>query len=414
MHFKNTQQSVPEIAKTLGVDAIVEGSVIREGNQVRVHAQLIRSATDEHIWAEEYQRESRSILSVQQEVAQSIAERIEISLTPQERGSLASAHLIDPQAHEDYLKGRYYFNQRTEGPLNRSIGYFRQAIDRDPSYALAYCGLADAYALLGFRGGLPSKDALASAKAAALKAIQLDDTLADPHASLAFIAETYEWDWATAERQYKRALELNPNDARTHHWYAGYLMYVGHFEEGISEARRARDLDPLSLPLNNALAGRLLVASRYDEALAQVQKTLDLNPNFAPAHQTLGWAYLHRGNRGEAIREFRKALQLSQTDDADLVLDLGFAYATAGNGTEARRILAELKKLHEHGLVPASSIAILYGALGELNEAFAWLEKAYEERDPQLTYLKVPGRRFDPLRHDPRFRQLVHRIGLPD
>jgi TolB-like protein/DNA-binding winged helix-turn-helix (wHTH) protein/Flp pilus assembly protein TadD len=413
MHFKNTQLSVPEIAKLLGVDAIVEGSVIREGSQVRVHAQLIRGATDRHIWAEEYQREYRSILTVQQEVAQSIAERIEISLTPQERGSLASAHPVDPEAYEDYLKGRYYFNQRTEGPLNRSIGYFQQAIKRDPSYALAYCGLADAYAVLGFRGGMPSKDALSRAKAAALKAIKLDDTLAEPHASLAFIAETHEWDWATAEREYRRALELNPSDARTHHWYAGYLMYMGRFEDGISEARRARDLDPLSLPLNNALAGRLLVASRYDEALAQVQKTLELNPNFAPAHQTLGWAYLHRGKREEAILEFRKALQLSGTDDTDLVLDLGFAYATAGNGQEARRILAKLKKLHERGLVPSGSIAILYGALGELNEAFAWLEKAYEERDPQLTYLTVPGRRFDPLRHDPRFQQLVHRIGLP-
>jgi tetratricopeptide (TPR) repeat protein len=414
MHFKNSPLSVPEIAKTLGVDAIVEGSVIREGNQIRVHAQLIRGATDEHIWAEQYQREYRSILTLQQEVAQSIAERIEVSLTPRERGRLAAAHPVAPEAHEDYLKGLYYFNQRTDGPLNRSIGYFQQAIDRDPNYALAYCGLADAYAVLGFRGGLPSKDALSRAKAAALKAIQRDDTLGEPHGSLAFIAETYEWDWATAEREYRRALELNPSDARTHHWYAGYLMYVGRFEEGISEARRARDLDPLSLPLNNALAGRLLVASRYDEAVAQVQKTLELNPNFAPAHQTLGWAYLHRGNREEAIREFREAVEFSGAHDPDLVLDLGFAYATAGNGKEARSILGKLKKLRERGLVPSSSIAILYGALGELNEAFAWLEKAYAERDPQLTYLKVPGRRFDPLRHDPRFQQLVHRIGLPD
>jgi TolB-like protein/Flp pilus assembly protein TadD len=414
MHFKNTQLSVPEIAKTLGVDAIVEGSVMREGGQIRVHAQLIRGTTDAHIWAEEYQREYRSILSVQREVAQSIAERIEISLTPQERGSLASQHPVDPEAYEDYLKGRYYFNQRTEGPLNRSIGYFQKAIARDPSYALAYCGLADAYAVLGFRGGLPSKDALSRAKAAALEAIKLDDTLADPHASLAFISETYEWEWATAEREYNRALELNPSDARAHHWYAGFLMYMGRFEEGISEARRARDLDPLSLPLNNALAGRLLVASRYDEALEQIRKTLDLNPNFAPAHQTLGWAYLHRGNGEEAIREFQKALQLSGTEDTDLVLDLGFAYARAGNGTGARRILAKLKRLQERGLVPSSSIAILYGALGELNEAFAWLEKAYAERDPQLTYLKVPGRRFDPLRHDPRFQQLVSRVGLPE
>ncbi len=414
MHFKNTHVSTPEIAKALGVDAIVEGSVIREGTQIRVHAQLIRGATDEHIWAGEYQREYRSILSLQEEVARSIAARIEISLTPQEQVGLAGARSVDPQVHESYLKGRYYFNQRTEEALNRSIAYFQQAIARDSSYAPAYCGLADAYALLGFRGGFPSKDALLRAKAAALKAIELDDTLAEPHASLAFIAETYEWDWATAEREYERALELNPGDAGVHHWYAGYLMYVGRFEEGIAEAKRARDLDPLSLPVNNALAGRLLVAGRVDEALKQLQETLEMNPHFAPAHQTLGWAYLNKGRREEAIQEFQQALQLSGTDDKDIMLDLGFAYAAAGHREKARQILAKLKRLHERGLVPSGSIAILYGALGELNEAFAWLEKAYEERDPELTYLKVPGRRFEPLRRDARFQQLVHRIGFPE
>src|SRR5207302_4045571 len=265
--------------------------------------QLIRAATDEHIWAEEYQREYRSVLAIQEEVARTIAERIEVSLTPTEQASLASTHSVDPEAHEDYLKGRYYFNQRTEDALNRSIVYFQQALARDPNYALAYCGLADAYTMLGFRGGFPSKDALLRAKAAALKAIELDDTLAEPHASLAFIAETHEWDWATAEREYKRALELNPGDARVHHWYAGYLVYVGRLDEGIAEARRARDLDPLSLPVNNALAGRLLVAGRYNEALRQVQETLQLNPHFAPAHQTLGWVYLNQGKHEEAIDE---------------------------------------------------------------------------------------------------------------
>jgi len=413
MHFKNTQLSVPEIAKTLGVDAIVEGSVIREGNQVRVHAQLIRGTSDEHIWAGEYQREYGSLLTLQDEVARSIAGRIEISLTPEERQTLASTRPVDPEAHEDYLKGRYYFNQRTQEAMNKSIGFFQLSIARDPSYAQGYSGLADAYAMLGFRGGFPSKDALSRAKAAALKAIELDDTLGEAHASLAFIAETHEWDWATAEREYKRAVQLNPGNARVHHWYAGYLMYVGRFEEGISEARCARDLDPLSLPVNNALAGRLLAAGRYVEALEQVQKTLQLDPHFAPAHQTLGWTYLHNGKREEAIQEFQKALQLSGADDTDLMLDLGFAYATAGDQKEARRILAKLRTLHERGLVPSGSIGILYGALGELNEAFAWLEKAYEERDPQLTYLKV-GRRFEPLRHDARFQQLVHRIGLPE
>lgn len=413
MHFKNTQLSLPEVAKTLGVDAIVEGSVIREGNEVRVHAQLIRSATDEHIWAGEYQREYGSLLALQEEVARSIVERIEISLTPQDRQTLAFTRPIDPEAYEDYLKGRYYFNQRTRDALDKSIGFFQQAIARDPGYALGYSGLADTYALLGFRGGLPSKDALSRAKAAALTAIELDDTLAEPHVSLAFIAETHEWDWATAAREYKRAVLLNAGDAQTHNWYAGYLMYVGRFEEGISEARWARELDPLSLPVNNALAGRLLAAGRYTEALEQVKKTLQLDPHFAPAHQTMGWAHLYQGQRGDAIQDFKKALQLSGPEDTDLLLDLGFAYATAGNREEAGKILGKLKSLRERGIVPSGSIGILYGALGELNEAFVWLEKAYEERDPQLTYLKA-GRRFEPLRHDPRFRELVHRIGLPE
>jgi tetratricopeptide (TPR) repeat protein len=210
--------------------------------------------------------------------------------------------------------------------------------------------------MLGFRGGFPSSDALSRAKAAALKAIELDDNLAEPHASLAFIAETHEWDWATAEREYKRAVQLNPGDARTHNWYAGYLIYVGRFEEGISEARRARELDPLSLPVNNALAGRLLATGRYEEALEQVQKTLQLDPHFAPARQTLGWAYLHNGKRDEAIQEFQKALQLSGTDDTDLMLDLGFAYALAGNREEAGRILDKLKSLRERDIVPSGSI----------------------------------------------------------
>jgi tetratricopeptide (TPR) repeat protein len=267
--------------------------------------------------------------------------------------------------------------------------------------------------MLGFRGGFPSKDALSRAKTAALKAVELDHTLAEPHASLAFIAETHEWDWATAEREYKHALELKPGDARAHNWYAGYLTYAGRFDEGISEAKRARDLDPLSLPINNALAGRLLAGSRYDEALQQVQETLELDTHFAPAHQTLGWVYLRSGKHEEAIREFQNALQLSGTEDTDLQLDLGFAYAVTGKQDEARRILAKLEKLHEQGVVPSGSVAILHGALGESNEAFAWLEKAYEERDPQLTYIKA-GRRFEPLRKDPRFEKLVHRVGLPD
>jgi TolB-like protein/DNA-binding winged helix-turn-helix (wHTH) protein/Flp pilus assembly protein TadD len=412
MRFQNTHISAPEIAKKLQVDALVEGSVLREGNRVRISIQLIRGATDEHIWAEEYDRQFRNILSLQEEVAQAIARKIDVAVSPP--ATLAGTPAPDPEAHEDYLKGRYYLNQRTEDALNRSIDCFQQAVAKDPRYALAYSGLADAYALLGFRGSTPSKDALSRAKAAALKAVALDDALASPHVSLAFIAETYEWNWAAAEREYKRALELNPDDSRAHHWYAGYLMYVGRWEEGIAEERRARDLDPVSLPVNNALAGRLLVAGRVDEALDQLRKTLEMDPHFAPAHQTLGWAYLNQGKFEQALNQFQQAVQLSGGDDKELMLDLGFAEATAGKREEARAILATFTRLHNQGIVPCASIGILYGALGETNQAFAWLQKAYAERDPELTYLKVPNRRFAPLRHDPRFQQLLAQVGLPN
>lgn len=413
MHFRNAQLSVPEIAKMLAVDAIVEGSLVREGNQIRVHAQLIRAATDEHIWAGEYQRDYQSILEVQEEVARNIVEQIELNLTPQERASLEFKGPVDPAAYENYLKGRYYFSQRTEDALHKSIASFQQAITSAPGYAPAYSGLAEAYAMLGFRGGLASKDALAGAKKAALKAIELDSSLAEPHASLAFIAETYDWDWPAAEREYKQALELNPGYAQAHNWYAGYLTYIGRFDEGIAEAIRARELDPLSLPLNNALAGRLLAGGRYDEALRQVQKTLELDEHFAPAHQTLGWVYLHSGKQDEAIREFQRALELSGPADTDIQLDLGFALAVSGRKEEARRILEKLEQMHQQGVVPAASVAVLYGALGESSEAFAWLEKACAERDPQLVYLNA-GRRFEPLRKDPRFGEFVRRVGLPN
>ena len=413
MHFKNTQLSVPEIARMLTVEAIVEGSLVQEGHEIRVHAQLIRAATDEHIWAGEYQREYQSILEVQEEVARNIVEQIQLNLTPEDRARLASKPPVDPEAYESYLRGRYYFNQRTEDALHKSIASFQQAIARDPAYAPAYGGLSEAYAMLGFRGGFPSKDALSHAKKAALKAIELDDTLAEPHASLAFIAETYEWDWLAAEREYKQALALNPSYAQAHNWYGGYLTYTGRFNEGVAEAMRARELDPLSLPVNNALAGRLLAAGRYDEALRQVQTTLELDEHFAPAHQTLGWVYLHGGKQDDAVREFQNALELAGAADTDIQLDLGFAYAVSGRPAEARRILANLQQLYQQGIVPAASLATLHGALGESNEAFVWLEKAYQERDPQLTYLKA-GRRFEPLRQDPRFGQLVRRVGLPD
>jgi tetratricopeptide (TPR) repeat protein len=243
-------------------------------------------------------------------------------------------------------------------------------------------------------------------------AVELDETLADAHASLAFIAETYEWDWPTAEREYEHALDLNPGYAAAHNWYAGYLMYLGRFDEGIAEARRARDLDPLSLAFNNALGGRLLLAGRANEAIAQIRKTLEMDPNFAPAYNRLGWAYLRSGTHEQAIAQFEKALAPSPSD-SDFLIDLGYAYAVTGDRNRAKKILSELEQKRVHGFVPSSAKTILYGALGEKDAAFSWLQKAYDERDPQLTYLKV-GPRFDPLRKDPRFQEVLRRIGLVD
>src|SRR5579884_697636 len=322
MHFKETKLLVPEIARQLGTDAIVEGSVIRDGNRIRVHAQLVRAATDEHIWADKYERDFSNVLALEDDLTRSIAQQITAKIeTP---SSSIVAHQVDPTAYDNYLIGRYHFNQRTPDAVNKSIAHFGQAIAIDPKFALAYSGLADAYALLGYRGAYPSKEALSQAKTAALKAIELDSTLAEPHTSLAFIAETYEWDWASSEREYKRALELNPNDSRAHHFYASYLTYVGRFDEGIAEEKRARELDPLSLPVNNALAGRFLAAGRSQEALYQARATLDLDPNFAPVHQTFGWLYLKGGKPDEAVQEFRRALQLSGSNDIYLRSDLAF------------------------------------------------------------------------------------------
>ena len=411
MQYKGARKPLPKIAQELGVDAVVEGSVQRSGDRVRITAQLIDARADQHLWGRSYERDLRDVLAMQDEVAQSIANELKVQLAAQGEPRLVGSRPVDPQAYEAYLKGRYYSSKRTEKEVKESIEYFQQAVKKDPNYAPAYSGMADAYALLGYRGNLPSDEALLNAKPAALKAVELDDSLADAHASLAFIAETLEWDWPSAEREYKRALELNPSYAAAHNWYAGYLMYFGRFEEGLAEAKRSRELDPLSLAINNALAGRLLLAGREIEAIEQVQKTLEMDPNFAPAHTQLGWIYLRQGKNEEAIAEFQKAVALSGSDPDESV-DLGYAYAVAGKRDEAKKIVGTLKRKRERSFVSPAGVGIILGALGDRDEAFAWLEKAYELRDPQLTYLKV-GPKFAPIRSDPRYHDLLRRMGLP-
>jgi tetratricopeptide (TPR) repeat protein len=315
------------------------------------------------------------------------------------------------EAYELYLKGRYYWNKRTEEGFRRAIEYFGEATEKDRNYGLAYAGLADSYILLGEYGLLPAKEAYAKAREAATKALELDDTLAEAHAALADVKIDYDWDWAGAEREFRRAIELNPGYATAHQWYGELLSSLGRHEEALAEIKRAQQLDPLSLIINTSSGWILLGAGRDDLAIEQLRKTLEIDPNFARAHGDLGMAYLRKGNFPEAVAEFQRAATLS-SNIIDYQSGLGHAYARAGKHTEARKLLYELKEHSKQRYVSWYDFAAIYAGLGEKDQAFALLEKAYEQRDPKVTWAKVDPS-LDPLRSDPRFQDLLRRIGLP-
>ncbi len=409
MRYKATRTSLPEIARTLKVDAVLEGSVLRSGQRVRITAQLIQATTDRHLWAKTYERDMRDVLALQSEVASAIAEEVKVKLTPQEQTRLASSRPVDREAYEAYLKGRYYWNKRTGEALKRAIDYFQQAIDKEPSYALAYSGLADSYALLPIYGDSPPKASLARARAAAMKAVQIDGTVAEAHASLGFILPRDGFDWTGAEREFKRALELNPNYATAHDWYgSSYLSYLGRHTEAITETKRAQELDPLSLMVNRDLGLSLYTARRYDEAVEQYRKTLEIDPNFWVAHLYLAKAYVQKGMYEEALAELRQTREVSIEPRAEIA----YTYAISGKRRQATRVLTELLELAKGQYVPPYHIAIIYAGLGDNNQAFAWLEKAYEERDVSLLWIKVEPR-LDNLRPDPRFAELLRRLRFP-
>jgi len=353
----------------------------------------------------------RDTLVLQKKVAQAIAERIRIELTPEEQAGLRRLKVVDPEAYEAYLKGRYFWNKRTGDGLRRAIDYFEQAIAKDPTYAPAYSGLADSYALAGDWqfGVMTAKEAMPRAKAAAMKALDLDNSLGEAHTSLAFCLEGFDWDWEAADREFRRAIELNPGYATAHHWYAWHLSLLGRNTEALAEMRKAENLDPLSLIINSDLAELLLIAHSPDESIEQSRKTIDMDPSFAFAHNQLGQAYLEKHMFGEAIAELQKAIQLSG-DSPTCVANLARAYAVAGRKAEAAELLDDLKKRSSHGYPYTSELAVIYTALGDKDQAMAWLEKGYEERFNPGVLLR-PG--FDPLRSDARFQNLVRRIGLP-
>jgi TolB-like protein/DNA-binding winged helix-turn-helix (wHTH) protein/Flp pilus assembly protein TadD len=410
MGYKRARKPLPQIARELDVDAVVEGTVLRSGDQVRITAQLIEASSDKHLWSQSYEGQLRDTLALQNQVAQAIADQIRINLNSQERAALKNVRIVNPQAYESYLKGRYFWNKRTAEGLKVALAYFNQAIGEDPKYAQSYSGLADTYALLGDwqYAVMTPKEALPKAKAAAIKALELDSSLGEAHNSLAFCLDGFDWDFPSAGKEFQRALELNPGYATAHHWYAWHLSLLGRYDEAIAEMRKAENLDPLSLIINADLAEILLLAHSYDESIRQSRKTIEMDPNFALAHNQLGQAYLQKQMHDEAITELEKAVQLSAGSPTCLA-NLARAYAASGRMSEAAKLLSDLKKRSSPGYSHASEIAVIYAALSDKNQAMAWLEKGYEERFNPGVLLR-PG--FDPLRSEPRFQELVGRIGL--
>lgn len=409
MRYKRTDKSLPQVARELNVDGIVEGTVQRSGDRVRITAQLIYAPTDRHLWAESYHRELKDVLTLQDDVARAIANEINVTLTPQERMSLSAIRSINPGAYEAYLKGRYYWNKRTAEGIKKALDYFQQAINQQPDYGLAYSGVADCSSGLTWHGFASPNETLPRAEAAAHKAIEIDPTSGEAHASLALVL-SHQRNWAAAENEFKRALQLSPRYANTHHWYGDYLSVLGRHEEALVEAKRAFELDPLSPMINTWLGLRYYHARRYDEAIEQGRKILEFDSSFAPAHLLLGQAYAQKGLYGEAISELQSATSLSGGSPLYRA-QVGVAYAVAGKNAEARGVIDQLQKLATQRYVSSYGLAQIYAALGDKQHAMKWLQSAYDEHAIWMQYLNVDPV-LDSLRSQQRFQDLVRQMGL--
>jgi len=412
--YKGTPTNLLEIAKQLGVAHILEGTVQKAADQVRVNVQLINAQTDSHLWAEKFDRNLADIFAVESEIATKIADTLQAKLTGSEKQAIAARPTENSEAHQLYLKGRYFLSRRTEEGLKKSVEFFNQAIDKDSGYALAYSGLADSnmYLLkLAFLRGLSRKESYERAKAAATKALELDDNLAEAHTSLALVKMEYEWEWASSEGEFKRAIQLNPGFAEAHHQYSHYLTAMGRSSESLAESLRALELDPLSLVLNGHLAWHYLYARQYDQAIQQCQKTAELDRNYPETADFRGLAYEQKGMYREAIAELQMAVNLSG-NSPHIKAELGHAYAIAGETTPALDILDELKRGSTETHISSYDIAVIYIGLGRKDQALEALENAYQERSEWLRYVKVDPR-LDPLRGDPRFEKLVNQVLPP-
>jgi TolB-like protein/DNA-binding winged helix-turn-helix (wHTH) protein/Flp pilus assembly protein TadD len=411
MQYRQTTKSLPQIGRELGADAIVEGTVFSAGGRVRITAQLIDARTDRHLWAHEYERPLRDVLDLQDDVARDIADAVRLELTPQVRARLAVPHPVNPVAHEAYLRGRYYWNQFTEADVRRSRQFFEQTIAADSSYALGYSGLADAYSVMYVRfGGLPRDEACPKAEAAALKAVQLDDSLAEAHHSLGAVRLFCDWDWQSAEDELKRAIHLNPNYAEPRRVYADLLAFRGRSAESLRQAELAIENDPMSADVNQMFGWIYYWAHRYDQAVGQLRVALRMDPNRPAAHAGLFRAYVQLGQLDRALGEARQAVRL--TGGAAWALsELGYADALAGKRNEALQSILRLNQLSMQQPVSPFDRILVYIALGDKQRAFAWLEQAFEQHETGMIWLKADPE-YDGLRSDPRFQDLMRRVGL--
>ena len=412
MHYKGTKKSLPQIASEINVDAVVEGTVQRSGDRVVVRAQLIHAATDRHLWVQTYTRDVRDVLDLQSEIAQAVAREVRIQLTPGKQARFSSRRPVQPKAYDNYLQGRYlYWNKRTEENLNKAIELFQNAIKEDAGYAPAYVGLADCYNALSVVqiSALPPLEGRRRAEQAATKALELDSELADAYTALGYINH-YNWNWSAAEQHFKRALELNPNYANAHNFYASYLMSRGRIDESIAASNRARELDPFSLAINVQRGFLLENARRYGEAIEQLRAVIAMDPNHYQAYWSLGHTYAANKQFDEAVTAAEKAVQLSERAPGALGI-LGLAYGLAGRKADALKIANELLQMNKTRYVTPAALANVYIGLGDKEQAFVWLEKAYQERSNYIAYLKVFPI-VDPIREDRRFAELVAKVGL--
>ena len=409
MRYKNTKKSVPEITRELNVDAVVEGAVLRSGDQIRLSVQLVAPFPERHLWADVYEGDIRNVMDLQREAARDLGSKIGATVARPALDSASDKHL-DPETYENYLRARHFLARRNAEAMKKALGYFQNVLQRDPEYAPAYAGLALAYDVLGSYDVLPPEKSFPNAKSFANRALQLDNTLAEAYTARAAAASFWEFNWSAADHDFQRAIALDPSSELGHHWYAEHFINIGKADRAVAEMKRARDLDPLSLVVNATLGRVYSDARRYPLALQQCGKTLDLDPNIAMGHWCFGQVYIGQRRYRAAVQELELANTLGATP---LILrDLAWAYAAVGNKTKADAILASLTRKSQSQYMSYYSIGVVHAALGEKDEAFRNLERAFAERDGQITYLALDPE-LDPLRSDPRFRGLLERLHIP-